>query len=209
MSRGGPKILVGEYAVTQHCGHGNLRAALAEAAFMSGIEKNSDLVRMACYAPLLVNIHYRQWNPDLIEFDGHRACGTPSYWVQEIFSTNRCSKILPLSLSPRPESARTGHLGRFTAIAGIDAPGKTVIVTVVNGTNRRVNSVVDVRGISASLMKGRTLTLTAPSLGAENSLAHPNRVRPVQAVLASMGWKFRYAFPARSLVVIRLSKIHP
>lgn len=209
MSRSGPKILVGEYAVTRRCGHGNLRAALAEAAFMSGIEKNSDLVRMACYAPLLVNVHYRQWNPDLIEFDGHRACGTPSYWVQEMFATNRCSRMLSLRLSSPPISAKIGHLRRFTAIAGVAAPRNTIIITVVNGTSRPVKSEVDVRGMPAPLKGGRIITLTAPSLGAENTLSRPNRVRPVKAVLAITHWKFQYVFPARSLVVIRLSEIHP
>ena len=91
-SRKGPKVYVGEYAVTEGCGQGNLAAALGEAAFMTGIERNSDVVQMASYAPLFVNVNNRQWNPNAIVFDGTRSYGTPSYHVQRMFSTNRADR---------------------------------------------------------------------------------------------------------------------
>ena len=87
--RTGPKIYVGEYAVTQQCGTGNLRAALAEAAFMTGLERNSDVVMMSSYAPLFVNVNDRKWNPNAIVFDGAHSYGTPSYHVQQLFARNR------------------------------------------------------------------------------------------------------------------------
>ncbi len=87
--RTGPNIYVGEYAVTQDCGHGNLRAALAEAAFLTGLERDSDLVKMASYAPLFVNVNNRAWNPDAICFDGSHSYGTPSYYTQALFAANR------------------------------------------------------------------------------------------------------------------------
>jgi alpha-L-arabinofuranosidase len=93
--RTGPKILVGEYAVTAKCGTGNLRAAIAEAAFMTGIERNADIVVMAAYAPLFVNVNDRAWNPDLIGFDSARCYGTPSYYVQQLFSVYRGTHALP------------------------------------------------------------------------------------------------------------------
>jgi alpha-L-arabinofuranosidase len=93
--RTGPKILVGEYAVTAKCGTGNLRAAIAEAAFMTGIERNADIVVMAAYAPLFVNVNDRAWNPDLIGFDSARCYGTPSYYVQQLFSRYRGTHVLP------------------------------------------------------------------------------------------------------------------
>jgi hypothetical protein len=93
--RKGPKILVGEYAVTAKCGTGNLRAAIAEAAFMTGIERNADVVVMAAYAPLFVNVNDRAWNPDLIGFDSARCYGTPSYYVQHLFSVYRGTHTLP------------------------------------------------------------------------------------------------------------------
>ena len=94
--RKGPKIYVGEYAVTRNCGRGNLDAALAEAAFMTGFERNADLVVMSSYAPLLCNTNDRQWNPNAIVFDHRQTYGTPSYWVQRIFSENRPEKAVAL-----------------------------------------------------------------------------------------------------------------
>jgi alpha-L-arabinofuranosidase len=89
-----PKIYVGEYAVTQGCGKGNLLAALGEAAFMTGMERNSDVVLMASYAPLFVNCGWRQWNPNAINFDNSRVYGTPSYYVQKMFCVNRGDVVL-------------------------------------------------------------------------------------------------------------------
>ena len=111
--RKGPKIYVGEYAVTQNCGQGNLRAAIGEAAFMTGMERNCDVVVMASYAPLFVNVGWRQWNPDAINFDGARAYGTPSYHVQKMFSHNRGDVVLPIDLeSPAVElGAKGGAIG--------------------------------------------------------------------------------------------------
>ena len=93
------KVYVGEYAVTQGCGEGNLIAALGEAAFITGMERNSDVVVMASYAPLFVNANNRAWNPDAIVFNASQAFGTPSYWVQQLFSTNRGDIVLPTALT--------------------------------------------------------------------------------------------------------------
>ncbi len=99
-SRGGPKVFVGEYAVTSGAGAlGNLSAALGEAAFMTGIERNSDMVTMACYAPLLANVNGTQWRPDLINYDSYRVLGTPAYYVQQMFSRNRGDVVLPTNVS--------------------------------------------------------------------------------------------------------------
>jgi alpha-L-arabinofuranosidase len=95
--RQGPRIYVGEYAVTQGCGQGNLRGAIGEAAFMTGMERNSDIVVMASYAPLFANVHYKRWNPDLICFDSSRVYGLPSYYVQKMFAENRGDVVLPVA----------------------------------------------------------------------------------------------------------------
>ncbi|NLY43956.1 MAG: DUF1080 domain-containing protein [Clostridiaceae bacterium] len=97
--RKGPKIYVGEYAVTQNCGLGNLHAAIGEAAFMTGMERNSDIVVMSSYAPLFVNVNDRKWNPDAICFDSSGSYGTPSYYVQKMFSENVGDKVLPVTLT--------------------------------------------------------------------------------------------------------------
>jgi alpha-L-arabinofuranosidase len=114
--RKGPKVYVGEYAVTQGCGNGNLRAALGEAAFMTGMERNSDVVVMSSYAPLFANVNDKKWNPDLINFNATDVYGTPSYYVQEMFSRNRGDVILPIDLEveatpPEVLPARNGKVG--------------------------------------------------------------------------------------------------
>ena len=88
-NRSEPKVYVGEYAVTSDCGTGNLKAALAEAAWMTGLERNGDVIKMTSYAPLFVNANDRKWNPDAIVFDSARSYGTPSYYVQKLYSLNR------------------------------------------------------------------------------------------------------------------------
>jgi alpha-L-arabinofuranosidase len=98
-SRTGPKVYVGEYAVTTSAGNGNLAAALGEAAFMTGLERNSDIVTMASYAPLFANLSNKNWNPDLIYFTGSQVYGTPSYYGQQMFAQNRGDVVLPLVIS--------------------------------------------------------------------------------------------------------------
>jgi len=98
-SRSGPRIFVGEYAVTSGSGNGNLAGALGEAAFMTGMERNSDVVIMASYAPLFANLNNKNWNPDLIYFTGTQVYGTPSYYVQQMFSLNRGDFVLPVTVS--------------------------------------------------------------------------------------------------------------
>jgi alpha-L-arabinofuranosidase len=112
--RKGPKVYVGEYAVTQDCGQGNLRAALAEAAFLTGLERNSDVVKMASYAPLFVNVNDRKWNPDAIVFDGARSYGTPSYYVQKVFAANRPDVNLPVQIPGASTPITKGSIGLGT-----------------------------------------------------------------------------------------------
>ncbi len=111
--RNGPKIYVGEYAVTQDCGKGNLKGALGEAAFMTGMERNSDVVVMSSYAPLLVNANHRSWNPDLIVFDSSRVYGIPSYYAQKMFAESRGDVVLPLTVAcpAVKESPARGAIG--------------------------------------------------------------------------------------------------
>jgi alpha-L-arabinofuranosidase len=109
--RNGPKVFVGEYAVTRNCGLGNLRGAIGEAAFMTGLERNSDEVVMASYAPLLVNLNHRAWNPDLINFDSSTWYGLPSYYVQKMFAENRGDVYLPTKVqSPEIELEPPGGM---------------------------------------------------------------------------------------------------
>jgi alpha-L-arabinofuranosidase len=105
--RTGPKIFVGEYAVNQDSGLGNLRGAIGEAAFMAGMERNSDVVVMAAYAPLFCNANHKRWPVNLINFDSTRNYGLPSYYVQKLFAENRGDVVLPIANA----STRGGGVG--------------------------------------------------------------------------------------------------
>ncbi len=114
--RTGPKIYIGEYAVTRGSGVGNLRGAIGEAAFMTGMERNSDVVVMGSYAPLYAQVYYKGWNPDLIYFDAARVYGTPSYYVQAMFGNNRCDEVSPMEVKcppvqPDTTTSRKGAVG--------------------------------------------------------------------------------------------------
>ncbi len=113
-NRNGPKVYVGEYAVTSNCGTGNLKAALAEAAFMTGLERNGDLVELASYAPLFVNANDRKWNPDAIVFDNAKSYGTPSYWVQKLFAENRPDVNIPVDAPELVTAGGRGGIGLGT-----------------------------------------------------------------------------------------------
>ncbi|HKM17079.1 MAG TPA: alpha-L-arabinofuranosidase C-terminal domain-containing protein, partial [Limnochordia bacterium] len=89
--RSGPKVFIGEYASKGNTFYN----ALAEAAFMTGIERNGDVVAMASYAPLLANVDYLNWTPDLIWFNNHQVYGTPNYYVQQMFSHNKGDVVIP------------------------------------------------------------------------------------------------------------------
>ena len=131
--RSTPKIFVGEYAVTKNTGLGNLRGAIGEAAFMTGLERNSDHVIMASYAPLLVNLNHRAWNPDLINFDSEKWYGLPGYYVQKMFAENRGDVSLPTTVeSPMSEGGvQGGMIG--VATWNTAAEYKDIKVTALDG----------------------------------------------------------------------------
>ncbi|MDQ3812603.1 MAG: DUF1080 domain-containing protein [Armatimonadota bacterium] len=111
--RKGPKIYFGEYAVTSDAGTGNLQAAVAEAVFMTGFERNGDVVKMSSYAPLLSDWDWKAWNPNAIVYDQKQIYGTPSYYVQTMFGANRGDVVLPLQIEQPPTApeALRGRIG--------------------------------------------------------------------------------------------------
>jgi alpha-L-arabinofuranosidase len=134
-SRSGPKVFVGEYAVTADPGaYDNLGSALGEAAFMTGMERNSDLVLMASYAPLFANVNDLQWLPDLIYYDSSRAVfGTPSYYVQQMFSQNRGDAVLPTSITVETNGAESAVHGAIGVGSWNTSVQYTNIVVTSNG----------------------------------------------------------------------------
>jgi len=132
--RKGPQIFVGEYAVTSGTGNGNLRAAIGEAAWMTGLERNSDVVVMASYAPLMCHVNHKAWPVNLINFDNHRWFGIPSYYVQQMFANNQGTYNLPVRIQNAPgiEMARAkGAIGLGTWLNS--AEFKDLEITDVSG----------------------------------------------------------------------------
>ena len=138
--RKGPKVYVGEYAVTQGAGSGNHIAAIAEAAFMTGMERNSDHVIMSSYAPLFANVNAKAWNPDLIYFDSNKVYGTPSYYVQKMFAQNRSSEIVKSSMTAVPEAITPFNAGGVgVGTWGTQAEYKDLSITE-NGQTKQISS---------------------------------------------------------------------
>ena len=111
--RKGPKVFIGEYAVTEGTGKGNLRGAIGEAAWMTGMERNSDVVMMGAYAPLFCNTNHKRWPINLINFDSSRWYGLPSYYVQQMFADNQGSLSLPVKIENAPAIEAPSVTGRI------------------------------------------------------------------------------------------------
>jgi alpha-L-arabinofuranosidase len=131
--RKGPNIYVGEYAVTIGAGRGNLRAAIGEAAFMTGMERNGDIVAMASYAPLLERVGWRHWNPNAILYDALRSYGTPSYYVQAMFGANRADVSLPTSVEAAVQTPVSTAGKISVGTWATQAEFKDIKVTSANG----------------------------------------------------------------------------
>jgi alpha-L-arabinofuranosidase len=132
--RKGPKIFIGEYAVTSGTGKGNLRGAIGEAVWMTGMERNSDIVIMGSYAPLYCNTNHKRWPINLINFDSYRWYGLPSYYVQEMFANNQGTVTLPVNIEKAPPieiPTSKGCIGLGTWLNS--AEFKDLVVTAPNG----------------------------------------------------------------------------
>jgi len=203
--RSGPKVFAGEFAaqstgVARQDNRGTWECALAEAAFMTGLERNGDVVTMSSYAPLFAHVEAWQWTPNLIWFDNLRAFGTPSYYVQKLFSANGGSASLPVTLNG---SAKNGE-GNLYASAALDAPAGQVILKIVNTAAARRNIRIDLAGVVRVATSGTAWKLASDDLNAENSLPQPMKVAPVESKLTLPSSSFDYELAANSLVVLRL-----
>lgn len=199
--RTGPKVFAGEYA-----GHvsvkgrpdrpNNWEAALAEAAFLTGVERNSDVVTMASYAPLFGHVEAWQWSPNLIWFDNLRAFGTPSYYVQKLFGTHHGSAVLPVRIN--------GEAKQVYASAQRDAKTNEVIVKLVNaGTS---STEVRLNLVGAKVTKsGKAIVLASSDLMAENSLIAPVKVAPMEQPMKVSGPEFTQSLPPQSVTVLRVA----
>ncbi|GJF34515.1 hypothetical protein KNE206_72150 [Kitasatospora sp. NE20-6] len=195
--RNGPKILVGEYGVTNGTSAnptGTLSGALAEAAFLTGTVRNADVVMGSAYAPALTSVDNWQWSSNLIGFNAVFSYGSPSYHVLKMFGQSTGDHVVPSTL--------TGAAAGIRQVATRTAGG-TVYVTVVNPTASAVQTAVTVTGAQSVAGTAATTTLTGDP-AARNSIGAPNTVAPTTGSTAA-GANFTYTFPANSLVVLALS----
>lgn len=200
--RKGPKVFAGEYAAhdcpTQKAN--NLFAALSEAAFMTGLERNADVVHLATYAPLFAHVDAWQWNPDLIWYDNLRMMRTPNYYVQQMYGMNAGTDVLRLQMDGE---AVTGQDSLY-ATAALDAPTGEIILKLVNVGAKPSDVKIDFNGLKKrQLASGSCTYLQNDDWKTVNSLEQEilvPRVRPVQV----KGQSMNIQLPARSFGVYRL-----
>jgi alpha-N-arabinofuranosidase len=197
--RSGPKVFAGEYAaqtsgVAKDDNHNNWRGALAEAAFMTGLERNGDVVQMASYAPLLARVDAWQWTPDAIWFDNLRSYGTPNYYVQSLYANNVGTRVVPVT--PHSE-------GGLYATASLDERTHELIVTAVNTNGQARATELDVEGMTPS-GAAKVIRLESADLNAENSFEHPQNVAPQTSSLEVKAGKTAVTLDPYSVTVYRI-----
>lgn len=199
----GPKIFAGEYAAHTKEGkeaesRNTWGSALAEAAFMTGLERNADIVQMASYAPLFAHVEAWQWRPDLIWFDNLRTVGTPNYYVQKLFSTNKGTQTVPLL---RNGAVLAGKDSLY-ASAVIDAASKKLLLKIVNVSSAPVQLDIRLEGAVAAKEAPVQQVLSAPARGDFNTLEAPGRVVPVEKKISASGNRLNVTAAPASLNVI-------
>jgi alpha-N-arabinofuranosidase len=204
--RNGPKVFAGEYAaqtvaIASPDNRNSWEAAVSEAAFVTGIERNADLVRLSSYAPLFGHVDSWQWTPNMIWFDNLRSYGTPNYYVQKLFSTNRGTHLLPVLIDGSPKNGQ----GDLYASASVDSKTSEVILKVVNTSSSGREVRINLPGAGRVGAGGRAIVLASDDLKGENSLDEPTKIAPVERPLAAASGEFTHAFAPRSLTVLRIA----
>jgi Alpha-L-arabinofuranosidase len=200
----GPKVFMGEYAaqsdkVVSVKNRNNWECALAEAAYMTGLERNAAVVRMASYAPLFAHIDAWQWTPNLIWTDNLRVFGTPNYYVQQLFSRNRGDVVLPIKCSP---DAETSSGSKLYASAVRDESG--VILKLVNPAAEPQEVAIQLEGPHALKTGATAVVLAGKNLTDENSLDAPTNISPHAISIDLKSPSFNQTVPGYSLMVLRL-----
>lgn len=203
--RNGPKIFAGEYAshperTASAYVRNNWLAALSEAAFMTGLERNADIVQMASYAPLFAHIDGWQWTPDLIWLNNLKSYGSPSYYVQKLFSTNKGTHIASALREGKP-LAGTDSL----YISSVwDEDSRELVLKMVNAGTDTAMVPLQILGKKTRTGKLSSYTLRADSLETANSIEAPQAVVPVEQQLPLPGKALKATIPPRTFIVWRI-----
>ena len=206
--RKGPKVFAGEYAC-----HGNGRkwnhfnAALMEAAFMTGLERNADIVHMATYAPLFAHVEGWQWRPDLIWFDNLKSVGTVSYYVQQLYATYKGTNMLKLTMNKKPVTGSEDQNGLF-ASAVLDKDSNEIIVKVANVSDEPQALSIKIDGLKKKepLKGARAIKLQTDNILKENTLDNPYAIIPQESILAVNGNILNVTIEPKTFAVYVLKK---
>jgi alpha-L-arabinofuranosidase len=204
--RKGPKVFAGEYAVqtvatTSPDNKNNWQSALSEAAYMTGLERNADIVYMASYAPLFAHSEGWQWTPDLIWFDNLHVYGTPNYYVQKLFSTNKGTQVLPLLYQDKPVTGQDS----LYASAVIDKNTREIIVKIVNTSNKTQTGKVIIETAKELSSKAKVLILKSNKLDEMNSFDNPKQISPVEELINVSGKEVSISLTPYSFSVFRVA----
>jgi alpha-N-arabinofuranosidase len=229
-SRTGPKIFVGEWATRIGGPTTDMTAALADAAWMTGMERNSDLVVMQCYAPLLVNVSHpiagrgpdssMQWPSDLIGYDAMSSYGSPSYYAQKMFSTHHGDVVLATAAQNIPtwtwQPPARGHRGVATPApppqqvpalffdATRDSRSGTIFVKIVNRNSTPQPVMFIIGGVSSVARNGESLVLKASNGAETNTLQNPVNIVPVPQPLDGLSADFTRDVPPCSISILEI-----
>lgn len=207
--RKGPKVFAGEYAC-----HGkgkkwnHFEASLYEAAFMTDLERNADVVHLSAYAPMLANIEGWQWRPDLIWYDNVRMFKSCSYYVQQLYAMNKGTNVLPTTMNGKFVAGQDGQDGLF-ASSVFDKNSKTVIVKVINTADKDQNVSINLKGVKEG-KNVQTITFTSKDMDAENTLDTPEKIVPTDgkaiSTIVKNGAVINDDLPAKTFRIYRIQK---
>ncbi|WP_376749774.1 alpha-L-arabinofuranosidase C-terminal domain-containing protein [Chryseobacterium culicis] len=204
--RSGPKVFAGEYAaqsvgVVKPDNKNNWLTALSEAAFMTGLERNADVVHMTSYAPLFAHAEGWQWTPDLIWFNNLKSYATPNYYVQKLFSNNKGTDLLKVENEGKALSGQEN----LYATAVKDTKKNEIIIKIVN-TDAQAKK-ININPINLKVGKKlNRIDLSAPALSSENNF-NTESVMPKEETSLLKNGKITAEIPANSLVVLKLELI--
>lgn len=203
--RNGPKVFAGEYAaqsvaIASPDNKNNWETALSEAAFMTGLERNADVVYMTSYAPLMAHKEAWQWTPDLIWFDNLKSYGTPNYYVQKLYANNKGTDLVTVTENGE---AVTGKGGLY-ASAVRDEKNNQLIVKLVNTSGKENEVELKVQGVKPD-SKGELTILRSEDLQEENSLDAPKNISPKKQELDIKGKNLELELDPYSVNVVKIN----
>jgi len=206
--RNGSKIFGGEYAAqsdkTVSVDNRNCwLTALSEAAFMTGLERNADVVSMASYAPLFAHIDGWQWTPDLIWVNNLQSYGTPDYYVQQMYSLNKGTKVVPITLNNDVVAGQDS----LYATAAIDAAANELIVKLVNASGKEQSNTLSLEGVKKLAKEGKLTVLKSDDLYSVNSFDNPTKVAPQESAIDIKGKKITLTAAPYSFSVLRVKML--